>query len=102
MDGIIPILQLHKPLNWYGVAEGYISIGRDNVFIYWYTRRKSLYMTRLNFIFPGDGDSDGPYTNPDEGNQDTSAAEKRLDFFMTAVFPFHCLIYIHPGPFVFN
>ncbi|XP_042052437.1 uncharacterized protein LOC121797785 isoform X3 [Salvia splendens] len=32
--------------------EGYISIGR------------------------GDGDSDDPYTNPDEGNQDTSAAEK--------------------------
>ncbi|XP_057772033.1 uncharacterized protein LOC130991687 isoform X2 [Salvia miltiorrhiza] len=29
----------------------------------------------------GDGDSDDPATNPDEGNQDTSAAEKRYQGF---------------------
>ncbi|KAG6428905.1 hypothetical protein SASPL_106944 [Salvia splendens] len=48
----------------------------------------------------GDGDSDDPYTNPDEGNQDTSAAEKRFDLFMTAVIPFHTLISLCPGLFV--
>lgn len=63
---------------------------------------QSLCITRLNLIFPGDGDSDEPYTNPDEGNQDTSAAEKRLDLFMTAVIPFHTLISLCRGLFVFN
>lgn len=40
-----------------------------------------LDIRRLHFLFPGDGDSDDPAINPDEGNQDTSAAEKRLDLF---------------------